>query len=121
MLLLKYSDHMQSDKVISHTKDDMGYVISVRNFNSIIDTCLYDVMLPYGSLKQYESKVIAENIYSNIYAIGYQYQLMDDILDNKTNDHAVRGGDSFVISSSVRNNQRCNTNVWFLFVRWKDG
>ena len=48
----------------------MGNMIGVRNFNPILDTRVYDVMLPYGYLQKYAANVISNNFYSHIYAVG---------------------------------------------------
>ena len=47
---------MRSDKVISCVKDDMGNFIGVSNSIPILDTRVYDVMFPYGSLENYVEK-----------------------------------------------------------------
>ena len=79
---------MRSYKVISCAKDDTGNLIGVRNSNQILDTNVYNVMLPYVPLQQYDAKFIAENMYSQVDAEGYQYKLMDEIIDHRNNVHA---------------------------------
>ena len=52
---------MRSAKVISHSKDDMGNKIGVRDTNPILDNHVYHVMYPDVSLKQYAENIISEN------------------------------------------------------------
>ena len=63
MLLNHYAEHMHLDKVISCANYNTGNVIGVRNSNPIPYNCVYDVMLPYGSLQHYAAKIITENMY----------------------------------------------------------
>ena len=121
MLLPQYGEHMRSAKVISRTKDYMGNVIGFSNSNPILDTCVYNVMLPDGFLKHYAENFSAENMYWQVGAEVYQYQLMDDIIDHRTNGHAVHSDYAFVTSRLGRKTQLCTTKGWFLCVRCKYG
>ena len=48
VLLPQDGEHRRSANVISCAKFYTGNVIGVRSYNPILDTCVYDVMLPYG-------------------------------------------------------------------------
>ena len=61
MFLSQDGEHMRSAKVISHSKDDMGNKIGVRDTNPILDNHVYHVMYPDVSLKQYAENIISEN------------------------------------------------------------
>ena len=69
-------------------------------------------MFSYGYLQQYVSNVLSQNIYLQVDAEGYQYQLMDDIIYHGTNVHAVHGDDDFIASRLGRNTRRCTTKDW---------
>ena len=68
---------------------------------------IYDIIITYRSLQKYEYNVVSENMYLHADAEGYQYQLMDEILDRITNGHAVCGDSNFITSRSGR-------HVWVL-------
>ena len=100
MILTQYGEHMRSDKVISRSKDDMGDVIVVNNSNPVLDTRVCGVIFTDESLHQYSANVISENMYLQVYTKGYQYQLIDDIIDHRNNGHAVCGDYYFITSRS---------------------
>ena len=77
-------------------------MVGVSNSNPILDTHVYDDVFPDVSLKQYAARVISENMYSQVDVEWYQYQLMDKIVDHKTNVRADHSDDDFVISRSGR-------------------
>ena len=52
--------NMCSSKVISCAKDDTGNVINVKNYNSILDARMYNVIFLYLYLQQYAANVISE-------------------------------------------------------------
>lgn len=114
-------ENLQSAKVIGrHTNRD-GSVKGSFNENPILDTRVYDVMFPDGSIQSYAANVIAENMWSQVDDEGYRYKLMDCILDHHTNGTEVTKADGFVISKNGKRTHKTTTKGWFLNVQWKDG
>ena len=70
VLLPQDGEHICSSEVISFAKNDKGNVITVRNSNPIIDTPVYNVMFPDGSLQQYTAIIITRKIYAQVDAKG---------------------------------------------------
>ena len=71
----------------------MVNMIDVNKSNPILDTHVKNVMFPYVSLQKYASTVISEKMYLQVDSEGYQYQLIDKIIDHFTNGHAIHGDD----------------------------
>ena len=50
-----------------------------NDINPFLNTTIYDVEFPDGEIREYCANVIAENMYSQVDAEGYRYQLLDTI------------------------------------------
>ena len=69
----------------------------------------------------YYANVIAENMFAQVDTEGKQYLLMNEIIDHRADDSALRGTDGFV---TIRNGNRVpkkTTRGWELLVMWRDG
>ena len=121
VLLPKDGEHMQAARVIEQARDEDGDVIGDYNVNPILNTRVYDVMFPDGSIQQYAANLIAENIYSQVDEDGHRYTLMDEIVDHWKDDTAYDKANGFV-TDKYGNKSRCTTTKgWKLLVNWKDG
>ena len=78
-------------------------------------------MFPDGSVSRYSVNIIAENIYSQVDEDSYRYQLLDHIMDHKTNGQAIQPEDAFMVSQNGNNVCQQTTKGWFFQVQWKDG
>ena len=75
-----------------------------------------------GSVQQYTANTIAENIYSQIDEDGRRYQLIDYIMDHKSDGRAVKQQDAFIlVSRNGKKTRRHTTKGWHFQVQWKDG
>ena len=93
VMLPKDGEHLRAARVIGQAKDADGNTIGKPNSNPMLNTRIYDVMFPDGSLQQYAANTIAENIYSQVDEDGHRYSLLDCIIGHRTNDKAVRKND----------------------------
>ena len=57
---------MRSERVVDRTKNQYGKVIGYHNPNPILDTMIYDVMFPDGSVQQYDTDIIEEHMYFQV-------------------------------------------------------
>jgi hypothetical protein len=90
------------------------------NANSMLDTRTYEIEFPDGRSDEYIANVIAENIYAQCDIEGRQYNLMEGIIDHKTDGHAVEPTDVYIKPGSNKK-VRKTTKRWHLCVEWKDG
>jgi hypothetical protein len=56
-------------------------VRGLANANSMLDTRTYEIEFPGVRSDEYTANVIAENMYSQCYIEGRQYNLMEGIVD----------------------------------------
>ena len=94
------------------------FVKKKRNQNPILDTRTYEVEFPDGDVSEYAANVIAENMWSQCDLDGNQHLLMEAIVDHKTDGHAVKFADKYVIKNNRRHMRR-TTQGWWLCVQWK--
>ena len=59
-------DHRQAARVVGVRRKNKGQTIGEFNHNLILNTKVYDIMLPYGAFYQYEANTIEENIYYQV-------------------------------------------------------
>jgi hypothetical protein len=59
----------------------------------MLDTRTYEIEFPDGRSDEYTANVIANNMYDKCYIEGRQYNLIEGIVDHKTDGHAVRPDD----------------------------
>jgi hypothetical protein len=113
-------DDILSGKVFRR-KRDLDYNVSGRaNSNSMLDTKTYEIEFLDGRRNEYTDNVIADNMYAQCDIEGRQYNLMEGIVDHKTDGYAIEPADMYI--KHGRNKQmRKTTKVWHLCVEWKDG
>jgi hypothetical protein len=113
-------DEIQSGKVVRRKRELDGTVRGRSNANSMLDTRNNEIEWPDGCSDEYTANVIAYNMYAQCDIEGRQYNLMEGIIDHKTDGHAVAPSDMYI--KHVSNNKvRKTTKGWHLFVEWKDG
>ena len=121
VLLPKDGKHMQAAQVIGRSTDDNGIPIGEYDANPILNSRVYDVMFPDGSVQQYAANIIAENVYSQVDEEGHRYIMLDEIVDHRKNDDAVEKHDGFVVNSKGRKSRKYTTKGWDFLITWKDG
>ena len=65
VLLPQNGDVMKAAKVIGRSVDDTGSSIGQYDSNPMLNTKVYDVMFPDGTVQQYAANFIAENLYES--------------------------------------------------------
>jgi hypothetical protein len=62
----------------------------------MLNTRTYEIEFPYGRSDEYTANVIAENMYAQCDVEGRKYNLMEGIVDHKTDGHAVDPADMYI-------------------------
>ena len=57
---------MKKVKVVGWSKDDDGNIIGKYYSNTMLNTMVYDVKFPDGSIRKYGVNVIENNMYSQV-------------------------------------------------------
>ena len=119
-IVVPKGDTITYGKVVRRKRDTDGNLIGHSNQNPILDTSIYEVLLDDGSTQAYAANIIAEQLYSQVDDEGFQYLLIDAIIDHQRDGSAIHADDGFV----TVNGKRCpkmTTKGWKLCVQWKDG
>ena len=95
--------------------------MGIYDKNPFLNTVVYDVQFPDGEIKEYAANVIAENMYSQVDAEGFRYQILDCITNHRKNGNAVHKDDLYITTKSGRRRMRETTAGWDLLVTWKNG
>lgn len=120
-LVLPNQDKMMNAKVIARTKDSSGHVKGEKHENPILDTRVYDVQFEDGTIKEYAANVLAENLFSQVDELGYQYQNLESIMDHRKDHTAITMDNMFVVDRNGKRSIKKTTMGWELKVHWKDG
>mgnify|MGYP001272535206 CR=1 FL=1 len=92
--------------------------------NPSLNSIIYDVEFPDGTVKEYSANVIAENMLTQVDSDGFTMTLMEGIIDHKVDAAAaaaVSKSDGYVTTRSGCKKLRITTCGWKLLVSWKDG
>ena len=85
----------------------------------MMDTRKYIVELPDGMEAEYSANVIAANMWTKCDVKGNEYLLMESIIDDKTDGHAVQKVDGFTYLNG-RKHRKKSTKGWHLYIQWKN-
>lgn len=114
-------------KVLRRSVDEDGKVIGCYNENPILNTIVYDLEFPDGTVKEYAGNVIAEHVLYAADPDGYLTQHMKGIVDHKRSGNAVTKANKYVISRSRRDglikhrHLRKTTIGWKFLIEWDNG
>jgi len=87
-----------------------------------LNSIVYDVEFPDGTVKEYSANIIAENMLTQVDSDGFTMTMMEGIIDHKKDtDVAVSKSDMYVVTRRGQKRLRKTTCGWKLLVRWKDG
>jgi len=89
-VLLPQGDHLVAGTVVHRKRDNDGNPLGKRNPNPILDTRIYEVQFPDGYVLDYAANIIAESIYLQVDDEGNQLLLLQEIIDQKKDDLAVK-------------------------------
>jgi hypothetical protein len=77
-------DEICTGKVVRRKRELDGTVRGQSHTNSMLDTITYEIEFRYGRMDNYTDNVIAEKMYTQGYAKVRKYNLMEGIIDHKT-------------------------------------
>ena len=119
-VLLPQGEEMQHAKVKRHKVDDNGQVVGTYDPHPVLNSIIYDVEFPDGTVKEYSANVIAQNIYAAMDVEGREQHVLDSILDHAKDATAVSMNDKYIITKNGNKRMRKSTIGWSILVKWKD-
>jgi hypothetical protein len=120
-VLLPQGGEAKKATVVGRKRDHDGRPIGKRHANPLLDTRLYEVEFPDGSTEAIAANLIAENMLSQVDDEGRSYSVLSEIVDHRTNGHAISKDDGFVEDRYGKRHPRITTRGWDLQVEWRDG
>ena len=112
---------MVKGRVATRKRDNAGNPIGLANANPILDTRSYIVHFDDGDQTELTANMIAESLYSQCDPDGHEYVLLDEIVDHRRTDSAIKLADQKVVRANGRTYLRRSTIGWQLCCQWKDG
>ena len=116
-VLLHHGDHVQSARVIQRSIGPDGTITGEYDDNPILNSIIYDVEFPDGTIKEYSANVIAENMLTQVDSDRFTMTMMGDIIDHKKDAAMTVSKDDIYITTRRGNKQkRITTCGWKLLV-----
>ena len=82
---------------------------------------MYEVQYLDGEKASLAANNIDENLFVQIEEDENHQVLMYEIIGHRSNEHAVKQHDAFVITKTCTKRRKETTKGWELLIRWKDG
>ena len=101
-------------------RDENGNLIGHSHSNPMVGTAVYEVEFDPGEVEEYSANIISEHIFAQIDNDGYTRYIMDEIVDHKYSDIALRPDEATEIKYGKEVPVK-TTKGWKICVRWKDG
>jgi hypothetical protein len=95
-------NEIKSGRVTRRKHDLDGTMRGRENANPMLDTRNYEIQFPDGRSDEYTANVIAENMYAHCDIEGRHINLMEGIIDHKTDGNAVAPADIYIKYGSNR-------------------
>jgi hypothetical protein len=119
--LQKNGDTMESAKVLQQTVGADGQTVGTYNDNPALNTVVYDVEFSDGTIREYSSNLIAQNMIAQINEDGFSKTLMEGIVDFRREGAALTHQEAYVTMRHGQRRLRKTTQGWRLLVQWRDG
>lgn len=107
--------------ITGKVRDENNLPVGKYNPNPILNTQVYQALMPDGSYHEVSANTIIENIYNEVDPQGHNLHSLCDIVGHRKDESAVAYEDGFVVSVDSGNiNRVVTTKGWHLNVRWSD-
>jgi hypothetical protein len=93
---LSIGDKVHTVKVTGWKRGLDGMARGKASTNPILDTRTYNVEFPDGRSEEYTANVIDKNMYAQCDEEGNQFLMLQDIVGNNTDGHAVERADMYI-------------------------
>eukprot|EP00978_Attheya_sp_CCMP212_P021053 scaffold61086_cov39-Attheya_sp.AAC.1 len=121
-VLLPHGDTQSPATIRCRKRNHEGDPVGTSHLNPVLDTRVYAVEFNDGMQQEYTANLIATSIFAQVDDEGYEFILMDKIIEHKADGHAVQCDDMmYIIGKNGNKHMRRITIGWKLLVKWKDG
>lgn len=120
--LRHHSGELREGTIVSRKRNADGSLVGTEHSNPIVDTRVYEVEFPDGSIDEFATNLIVENLYSHIDDEGNSHSILKSIIDHQTNkDVAIPKSKGYFTSATGCKRRVVTTKGWKLKVQWLDG
>ena len=91
---------MKKVKVVGQSKENNGNIIGKYDNNPMLNTMLYDVKFPDGTIRKYGANIIADKMYSQVDSEDFLHSILSGILDFAKDTTDAHKGDQYIITKS---------------------
>ena len=119
-VLLPQGEDLQKARVMKRRINTDGNEIGTYDSNPLLNSIIYEVKFPDGTVQDYGANVIAENLYSQLDEDGHRQQVLDCILEHSKDDTAVPKAEKYAVTKGGSKRLRKTTIGWKMLVRWTD-
>jgi hypothetical protein len=95
-VVLPKGDYQFVGKVIGRKRDANGNLIGRANHNPILDTRVYKVEFPDGTISDYSANILAEALYSQVDVDGNRFLLLKEIMNHQKDHTALSKSEALV-------------------------
>ena len=119
-IMLPRRDTMVKGCFAARKRDQDGNPVGLANSNPILNTRSYIVHFDDGNRTELTANMIAEYLYSQFDPDGNGCILLDEIVDHRCTDLAIKLADQKVVRANGWTYLRHSTIGWQLCCQWKD-
>ena len=101
-------------------RDANGIHIGVANENPFLDTRAYEVEYTDVQKATFSANTIATNMFAQVDEEGNQYDLLDEIVDHRTDGSEVMPDNEFVNSKNSGHHKHDTNKGWEILPQWND-
>lgn len=122
LALPRDGDGPEFARVKKRMRDSEGNPIGRASNNLAEDTRVFEVEFADGHTASMAANAISENLFAQVDQEGNRLLLMEDIVDYRSTNEALKAADAFTVSrDGKRKRRKATTKGWEFLVRWKDG
>eukprot|EP00536_Pseudo-nitzschia_multiseries_P018492 jgi/Psemu1/55852/gm1.55852_g len=117
-VIIERNDERLRCIVKDRVRDLQNQPIGVRNENPILDTRLYKLQLPDGTIEEYKANIVAESLYSSVDDDEWMFTLLDELIDHECDNTALSEEEATTIAKNGRKSHKPTTRGWRILASW---
>ena len=108
-------------RIKNRKRDHDGKLVGHFNANPILNTSVYNIESPDGTISEYTVNVIAENLWNQIDDDGNNYNQLYEIIGHRKTKDAIPIEDGYYETKTGAKRRVITTKGWDLQVKWESG
>lgn len=123
LILVLGSNNKRQGRVVKRSWGLDGQPIgcACTDTNPLFDTYEHDIEFTDGTMEKHQANVIVENVFTQVDDEGWQFAILDKIVEHWKDNMANPMSEDTVRSNNGQEKPKKTTRGWHLLVQWKDG